>query len=208
VLDRLMADPELAPRLHVLDEHTAWFQPDDAPWIEARLIHHEILAAHSNGAQADLPSSLRWHGDEIGSRTALPSLYVTGTLRRIAEAHNGRWQLTPESVQRATALGSDPLGIISQLEQMTGGPLPDGWEKRLKSWGKHYGDGQTAQVRLLRLRQQDALEELRRADPDLHRWLRPLPGMRDLAVVNETHWEDVVALLASWGVEIAPDRWW
>jgi len=208
VLAQLLADPELAPRLHTLGERTAWFLPDDATAIEEGLRRHQMLAAHSHGAEADLPNSLIWHEDELDSRTALPSLYVTGVLRHIAEARNGRWQLTPESVRRATDLGTDPLEIISQLQEMTGSALPEPWEKRLKSWGKHFGAGQTAQVRLLRLKKYGALDELRRADPDLHRWLRPLPGMQDLAVVHESHWDETLKLLTSWGVEVAADRWW
>ena len=207
-LEQLLADPELAPRLHPLGERTAWFLPGDAASIEEGLRRHQMLAAHSHGAEADLPNSLVWHDDELDSRTALPSLYVTGVLRHIAESRNGRWQLTPKSVRRAADLGTDPLAIISQLQEMTGGALPEPWEKRLKSWGNHFGEGQTAHVRLLRLQKHGALAELRRADPALRRWLRPLPGMQDLAVVHESHWDEILRLLASWGVEVATDSWW
>lgn len=208
LLRRFLEDEELSGYLHALDDRTAWLRPQDAEAVQRRLRALDVLPAFSKGAQSDLPRSLRWQDGELEPRTSLPSLYVTGALRRMAEQRNGRWALSPESVQTAVALGLDPVDIIAELERMTGRALPDGWDKRIKSWGKHYGDGQVAQVRLLRMPREDALEELRNADAQLHRWLRPLPHTSNLAVVNETHWKEVVELLASWGVEVETDRWW
>lgn len=208
LLSHLLEDEVLGRYLHPLDARSAWLHSQDADAVQQRLRERKVLPAFSKGAQSDLPRSLRWKDGELEPRTALPSLYVTGALRRIAEQRNGRWALTPNSVQTAVKLGLDPVDIIVELKRMTGDDLPDGWEKRIKSWGKYYGDGQVAHVRLLRMPRQDALEELRRADAQLHRWLRPLPHTSDLAVVNETHWEEVITLLASWGVEVETDRWW
>ncbi len=208
LLDQLTSDPELSQCLHPLNDRTAWFRPEDTQQIEKRLFDHEILVAQSRGAQADLPNSLRWQDNELMPRAALPSLYVTGQLRRIAEARDGRWALTPESIQAAIVTGSDSLKIIAELEEMTGSDLSDDWKKRLKSWGGYFGNGETAEVRLLHLKRKDALDELRNADADLHRWLRPLAGDGNLAVVNQAHWQEVLELLATWGVEIEPDHWW
>ncbi|MGC9523434.1 MAG: helicase-associated domain-containing protein [Anaerolineae bacterium] len=207
-LDELLADPVLVDRLHPLGDRIAWLHPDDAQAVEARLLELDMLPAHSKGPEADLRESLRWREEELEPRAAVPSLYVTGTLRRVAEADNGRWRVTPQTVGNAATLGIDPLDIIEMLEKMTGQPLSEEWEKRLKAWGRIYGDGQVARIHLLRLPRPEALAELRKADDRLHRWLRPLPGTSDLAVISEGHWEEVSEALSSWGVELQRDRWW
>ncbi|MGC9467233.1 MAG: helicase-associated domain-containing protein [Anaerolineae bacterium] len=208
LLDGLLEDEVLRDHLHRLDDTIAWLRPEDIEKVENRLFELEILAARSKGPKEDLPNSLRWKADDLETRSALPSLYVTGTLRRIAEPNQERWQITPETLEKAITLGADPLEIIEMLEAMTGRPLPEDWTRRIKAWSKYYGDSQTAQVRLLRLARPEALEELRNADDQLRRWLRPLPGAGDLAVVDEAHWEGAVELLASWGVEVTSERWW
>ncbi|MGC9349090.1 MAG: helicase-associated domain-containing protein [Anaerolineae bacterium] len=208
LMDRLLEDPELQSCLHPLDDHTAWLYVADAGRAEARLAALEMLAAHSQGPEADLPDSLRWNDGELVPRAPLPSLFVSATVRRFAEADDEHWKLTPQSVQAAVSLGMEPLEIIGTLERMTGATLPEVWERRLKAWGSHYGDGKAAQVRLLCLEREGALRELRQADSKLRRWLRPLPDSDNLAVVEDARWENVVELLASLGVEIEEARWW
>ncbi|MCU0519676.1 MAG: helicase-associated domain-containing protein [Anaerolineae bacterium] len=207
-LTALLDDPQLGQHLHRIDDRSAWFVPEDTDLVRQRLQAHELLPAVSHGAQADLPNSMRWRDGELESRTALPSLYVSAALARFAEPHGNRWRLTPQSIQAAAALGTPPLEVIARLKMLTGAPPPDGLEKLVKAWGKHFGDGQTSQVRLLHLKRNEALAELRAADPALHRWLRPLPGLESLAIVNEAHWSEVMALLDSWGVEVASEHWW
>jgi len=63
-------------------------------------------------------------------------------------------------------------------------------------------------VKLLHLKSAQALQELRRMDRRLSRWLRPLPKAEGIAVVNEKNWEEVQALLAEWGVVVQEARWW
>ncbi|MBN1247970.1 MAG: helicase-associated domain-containing protein [Anaerolineae bacterium] len=208
LLERLLGDTILGPCLHRASDSIAWLHPDDWETVQARLMALEILPAHSQGPDADLRNSLRWHDQELEARSAVPSVYVTGSLQRIAESHNGRWRLTAESTERATTLGLDVIAIQSMLEEMTGTRLPDAWEKRLKAWGNYFGSGHVGEVRLLRLDREGALEELRKADHQLHRWLRPLPGAPDLAIVDESHWDDARALLDSWGIAVTTERWW
>lgn len=208
LLERLLDDTQVKQYVHRLDDRTAWIWPADIDRVEARLFELGDLPAHSRGPVNDLDHSLCWHDGGLQPRAPLPSLYVTGSLRRFAEPNNGRWQLTPETVQGAVSRGLDPLEMIELLETMTGESLPEIWYQRLKAWGNHFGDGSVAHVRLLRLKRAGALYELREADEQLHRWLRPLPGTTDLAIINETHWDEVVELLQAWGIEIENDRWW
>ena len=214
-LRALASDKVLKRYLHVLDDKTAWFRAKDAAKVAARLNTLTILPAYSQGREADLPRSLQWQDNALHPRRPLPSLYVTGTLRRMAEpvAADGvtsatGWQLTPQTIQSAVATGMDIPSIITLLEEMTGMPLPGEWEKYLKAWGKHYGDGDIASVKLLHLEDAQTLQELRRADRRLSRWLRPLPKSEGLAVVNEQNWAETQALLAEWGVVITESKWW
>lgn len=204
----LLDVPELRSLLHPIDERTAWFLPDGLDRVQQTLLDLELLPATSRGAQADLPNSMRWQGVELEPRTASPSLYVTGMLMCFAEPNGRRWLLTPESIEKASTSGYTPAKIAATLQTLTGSALPADVEKRIMAWGRHFGTGQTAQVRLLRLKRSESLGELRAAEPLLHRWLRPLPGTENLAIVNEAHWDEVSALLASWGVDVVSEHWW
>jgi len=208
LLAQLLADERLRRLLHQLDDRTVWFRVSKLEEVQAQLRALELLPAYSAGLEADVAHSLQWAGDDLVPCVTLPSLYVSGMLSRIAEACNGRWTLTPASVRMATSLGIGPLEIIALLEKMTGAPLSDDWTKRIKSWGNHFGAGTTAQARLLRLERQEALAELRRADARLRRWLHPLPEATNIAAVDVNHWDDVIDLLTSWGVEITSGPWW
>lgn len=204
----LLDVPELRSLLHPTDERTAWFLPNELNRVQQCLLDLELLPAASQGAQADLPNSMRWQGVELEPRTASLSLYVTGVLMRFAEPNGRRWLLTPKSIEKASTSGYTPSEIVATLKTLTGSALPADVEKHIVAWGKHFGTGQTAQVRLLRLKRSESLGELRAAEPLLHRWLRPLPGTENLAIVNEAHWDEVRALLASWGVDVVSERWW
>ncbi|MBN2005296.1 MAG: helicase-associated domain-containing protein [Anaerolineae bacterium] len=207
LLDQLLADSVLNRYLHRLDDRTAWAHFKHMPHIEKQLAALELLPAHSHGLQADLPHSLCWHAGRLQSRQPLPSLYVTGTIRRIAEPVGEEWQLTQSTTRAAITAGMTVPDILALLEQMTGEPVALEWEKQLKAWGKHYGDAQVARVTLLRL-DEKAIAELRRADRDLSRWLRPLPHATGMVVVGEEHWDAVKTRLAEWGVVVEDAPWW
>ena len=207
-LERLLNDKATGRLLHRLDAHTAWLRAKDTAKLEAYLQRQEMLPAYSQGPEADLPRSLRWDQDALRPRHPMPSLYVTGTLRRVAEQHGDRWELTRQSLRVAVAAGVDVPAVIALVEQMTGVPLTPEWEKQLKAWGNHYGDAQMASVILFRLESDEALQELRRADRRLSRWIRPLPHAAGLGVVDAKHYDEVQALLAEWGIAIEDKAWW
>jgi hypothetical protein len=208
LLERLLDDARLKGLLQPLGEQTAYVSAAAAQKVERRLWELELLPAVSQGPEADLPHSLRWQDGHLVSRIPLPSLYVTGTVRRFAAERDGGWELTAESVRAAGRSGMTAPEVVALLEEMTGRSLPDEWEKRVKAWMAHYGEAQTAEVRLLRLESAEVLEELRSSDRHLSRWLRPLTKKGNLAVVNEKHWDEVLELLAEWGVTVGEGRWW
>ncbi|MFP4394003.1 MAG: helicase-associated domain-containing protein [Anaerolineales bacterium] len=208
ILEMLLKDEKIHLYLNRLDERTAWTPSAKAAKVRERLWELEYLPTVSHGPEKDLPRSLQWDDNVLRPRHPLPSLYVTGTMRRIADEVDGHWELTSDSVETAAAMGMDVPDIIALLERMTGESMSADWEKRLKAWGKHFGAGEYAHLLLLRMDSAKALEELRSADRRLHRWLRPLVKESGLAVVNEKHWDEVQERLAEWGVDIKENRWW
>ncbi len=208
MLDRLLNEKTTGSLLRRLDAHTAWLRAKDTAKLESYLQQQEMLPAYSQGPEADLPHSLRWDQDVLRPRHPMPSLYVTGTLRRMAAQNSGHWELTRQSVRAAVAAGMDIPAIIALLAQMTGAPLTTEWQKQLKAWGSHFGDAQTASVILLRLESDDALQELRRADRRLSRWIKPLPQAAGLGIVDEKHWEEIQTVLAEWGIDVKAEHWW
>lgn len=207
-LEQLLGDAILRRYLHRMDDHTAWISNEHTAKVEQRLWMLEMLPTYSQGPETDLPHSLRWKGERLTPRHPMPSLYVTGTMRRIAEPGEGGWQVTPQTVRAAVATGLTIPDILALLEKMTGGPLSPEWEKQLKAWGNHFGAAQSAQVLLLRLESTAALQELRHADRRLSRWLRPLPQGEGIAIINEKHWDEVRDILAEWGVPVTEAPWW
>lgn len=209
LLEDLLQDPQLSRYLHPLDERTAWVRTQEAHEVEEALWEAQLLPAFSHGPEADLPNSLVWEDGRLYSRSLLPSLYVVGTVRRIATEEAGAWKLTLPAVRAAVKTGLTVPEIVALVEKMIGEPLPAEWAKQLKAWGGHFGQGQMARATLLRLENEEALRELRRADSRLRRWLHPLPGAEAaLAVVEEPHWDDVCAILEEWGVPIVEQNWW
>ncbi|MEJ5309202.1 MAG: helicase-associated domain-containing protein [Anaerolineae bacterium] len=208
MLDRLLNDKATGKLLHRLDAHTAWLRAKDTAKLEAHLQQQEMLPAYSQGPEADLPRSLRWDQDTLRPRHPMPSLYVTGTLRRIAVQHGDHWELTRQSLRTAVATGMDVPAVIALLEQMTGAPLSPEWQKQLKAWGSHYGDAQIASAILLHLESDDALRELLRTDRRLGRWIKPLPHAPGLGVIDAKHYDEVLALLGEWGIAVEDKPWW
>ncbi len=208
ILEQLLADAILRRYLHRMDDHTAWLNSDHTAKVEQRLWMLEMLPTYSQGPETDLPHSLRWKEEHLAPRHPMPSLYVTGTIRRIAAPCDGGWQLTPQTVRAAVATGMPIPDMIALLEKMTGAPLSPEWQKQLKAWGSHFGAAQLAQVLLLRLESAEALQELRHADRRLSRWLRPLPQGEGVAIVNEAHWDEAREILAEWGVAVTETPWW
>lgn len=208
ILERVLEEPRLRDRLVRLDERAAWVPSEEAERVQRRLRSLELLPAVSRGPEADLPDSLRWDDGLLWPRKGLPSIYVTGTLRRFAEEEEGAWRLTQCSVRSAVNAGLEVPDLIERLEAMAGHALPEEWQKRLRVWGAHYGNARAAEVHLLRFESAESLEELREVDRRLRRWLKPLNGAAQLAVVEDKRWEAVVAALEEWGVPIEEGRFW
>ncbi|MDF1514291.1 MAG: helicase-associated domain-containing protein, partial [Anaerolineae bacterium] len=190
LMEKLLQDAVIRRILHPLNDITAWLKRKDTAALEKRLHLLEMLPAHSFAGEIDLSNSLGWDGDELVSRSPLPSFYVTGKITLIAKqvvnaGSSPRWQLTTQSIRQAVTNGLPIKEILNLLENMTGAPLPPAWDKTLKAWGKYFGDGYTALVRVVHLESEQVLQELRESDRDLRKWLQPLTESGSLAVVKQ-----------------------
>jgi len=146
---------------------------------------------------------------------AVPSLYVFGHLFPIADripaqdaaeredGRGGSWQITPESVRRASAAGLTAPAIIASLETLALGGAPAELQTRIKAWSKYYGDAVVQTLTLVQFRDQETLNELR-ADPVLARYIRPFkPDAKSgLAVVKPGDVAALHALLAERGINL------
>jgi hypothetical protein len=213
ILDTLLQDAVVRRILHRLDANTGWIQRKDAGKLEKRLKMLNMLPSHSVSFEVDLKNCLRWEGEQLVSRSPLPSLYVIGTMQQIAESAPqskplSRWDLTENSVRHACENGYETIDIIKMIEKMTGESVSSQWQKRIKAWGNYYGESYTAQVRLIRFESQLVLQELRSLDPRLEEWLQPLTQSEAIAVVNQVDLEKILELLASYGIPLREEEWW
>lgn len=207
-LEQLLADTVLKGLLQRVDAHTALANAQHLPKLRERLWELQILPAISKGPEADLPHSLLWEDEEgrLLPRTSPPSLYVSSLVSQFAMAEGSGWRLTPASVREAAQRGFSAPEMLAQIERLTGTvPSPE-WQKRLKAWSRHYGDARLRQVYLLRLENAETLADLRSSDRQLSRWLRPLEENNALAIVDERHLDEVLALLTALGVNVTTER--
>lgn len=132
-----------------------------------------------------------------------PSLYVHGALQPFVEPAEEGWRITPASVARAAAGGTDAAAILTQLASMATGPLPAELQAHIKAWSKHYGSASIAAVTLVQFRDQATLDELRR-DPELAGVLKPFHPAAELglASIAPEKIELVRQLLVARGVDV------
>ena len=135
---------------------------------------------------------------------AVPSLFLTGRLARIAEqdAH-GVWRLTPASVNRA---GSGRSAILVPVGR-SGEAAPRRVARTpllptIKRWGGYYGKATIATVTLLEFESKAHLADVL-AQPALQGRLTPFAaGDRALATTPTDQLAEVRQLLADLGVTI------
>ncbi len=172
--------------------------------VERALLAASELPERSARADAAQPGSIIVTDDgTVRPAQPAPSLYVHGALQPFTEWIENGWRITPASISRAAANGTDAAAILAQLASMAAAPIPSGLQGRIKTWSKHYGSASIATVTLVQLRDQDTLDELLR-DPELARVLKPFaPAAKlGLASIAADKVEHVRTLLAARGVEV------
>ncbi len=186
-LDALYADERVSSLLGRRMGPTAAFTSHtNLRALHDRLIALERIPATSEGDDADATEQLTLDDDgHICFVQALPSVFVTGAVRRFADdGSDGTLRLTRESLRRGAKLGLEADQVISRLDQASGGDVPAAVQAFVRRWAKNWGSGSLQDVTLLQVESSDVLQDLL-ADPELRPDLTPLPGSAVHAVVRK-----------------------
>ena len=140
---------------------------------------------------------------ELAARA--PNIYAYGAVAAFVEWEDARHaRITPGSVRAAVEAGVAVPDILERLKSVQRGDLPPGLARRIKAWGKYYGDARGGAISLIEFRDDAARTELL-ADPELRPYLtRFNAGARPLAAVRAGDFERVRALLAERGIDVKP----
>ncbi|MFO7631489.1 MAG: helicase-associated domain-containing protein [Caldilinea sp.] len=135
---------------------------------------------------------------------AVPNLFLTGRLARIAEQdQQGVWRLTPATV-RWRGHGREAMqAILNELGRLHRGALPDSVVADVKRWGGYYGQVAIATITLLEFESKAHLADAR-THPALQKLLTPfVAGDRALAVIQTEQIAEAQRILAELGVTIS-----
>lgn len=203
--DALLAQPGLRDAIVKRIGPTAvLLHADKVDQVERLLLAADELPARTTRPEDARRASITVAADGcISFVHAAPSLYVYGHLHPFADHSPAGWQVTAESVRRASGAGQGATAIIAALETLALGGVPDALQAHIKAWGEYYGDANVQTVTLMQFRDQDALNELR-GDPILARYLKLFkPEARlGLATIKPGDLAAVQALLAERGIEL------
>jgi hypothetical protein len=203
-LDELLGNPALAPKLGRRVGHQVAL-PVQEPKETLKILQEAgWLPVITPANQTDPPASLV--ADEHGDVTLLhrtPSVYVYQSIEAFAEPVDA-WhsRITPASVAAATQRHMTVPAMLTQLKGVHRGEVPEPLVRRIKAWGKYFGDARLGTLTLVEFRDEKARSELL-ADPELKPYLTRFDaGDRPLALVRSQALERVQELLAERGVEI------
>ncbi len=154
--------------------------------LHDRLLSLERIPATSEGDDADATKQLTLDDDgHIDFVQALPSVFVTGAVRRFADdGSDGALRLTRESLRRGAKLGLEADEVLRRLDQASIGDVPADVQAFVRRWAKNWGSGSLQDVTLLQVESADVLQDLL-ADPELRPDLTPLPGSAVHAIVRQ-----------------------
>ena len=136
--------------------------------------------------------------------TRAPSLYLHGHLAAIADPIDDlHYEITAETIERATRSGLTAPQIIERLAAVHRGPLPDRLVRRIRAWAKYFGDAAIEEMTLLQVRDEKTLSELL-ADPELAPLIKPFAPAKTkaLARVQEKDLDTLRALLSERGIDL------
>lgn len=139
----------------------------------------------------------------IAFREALPNIFLLAKVEPFCEQNSdGAWQVTAAAVANAVRSGWTGLSILDMLRSLHIGPLPAGFDLKVKAWAGHFGTVRQQTMTILRFDSSKILEELM-ANPEVGPLLKsflPRESFSTLAMVEPKDAERLHMLLQERGV--------
>jgi hypothetical protein len=205
VIDRLAENSQTASAIAArpLAELAVLKNKKVIPQVVAALLAADILPVVSSRALVEPGSVAVSDTGEISFTCRTPSLYLHGHLAAFAEREESGYRITPASVARAAVTGLTAPEIISRLQAVHSGSVPELLMRRIRAWSRHYGSATLEQVILFQVRDADTLAELM-DDPEVGPLLAPFtpPDTRALARVRPADLAKLRSLLAERGIDL------
>jgi hypothetical protein len=143
-------------------------------------------------------------GIPIEFAVALPSIYLLEQIDLFSSSdERGNLHLTPASIQHALDHGLSIQDILERLRALHRGQIHPTVERQLRAWGHYYGDAAIERMTLIQIQDAKTLNELL-DEPEIRARLRPFvpDPERALALVVADHADELLALLAQYGVTV------
>lgn len=205
LLNRLLAEPGTANLLaRPVADDVALVSPKKQAGLVEALMAQSLLPAVSGADPQAADRSVFVQADGVIEPIhAVPSLHLRGRLAQLAEeGAAGRWRLTPASVRRAGGSKRKVLQILTELEKLHRGKLPEPVAVMVKKWGGYYGRAAVETLTLIEFSSREIVAELL-GHPRLKDYLTPFAtNDRALVVVAPAHLEQVKNELADLGIVI------
>jgi hypothetical protein len=205
LLQRLLTVPAVEAKLaRKVTPTIAFVMPDRATALTTALFAQGILPTSADADPSHTDNDVLVQPDgAITPVHAVPSIFLTGRLARIAELDTeGVWRLTPAAVQRHGQGREAVQALLNELGRLQRGSLPESVVADIKRWGGFYGKVGVATLTLLEFESKLHLADVC-AHPALHEWLTVFPaGERALALAPSDRLAAIEAVLAELGVAI------
>lgn len=204
-LDALIADGDVAPLLgRRVTPTMATVSVANLTALYRRLLEQGQLPALSEGGDEVAAPSLVIAADGvIAFHDPVPSMYVLRAVQPFVDGTPPEpTRLTPESLRRAAKAGMTAEQILRVLQANSAGSLPSAVETLVQRWAKDWGRGALVNVTLLQIEQAATLAGLL-DDPDIKRYLTPVPGAPALALIRPDGVDAVRAALAALGIDLS-----
>jgi len=133
-------------------------------------------------ADAARPSLTAGEDGQLHFATPLPSIYLFEQIAPFTgQDEQERYFVTQSAVQRAVEQGLNVQEILSRLQTLHVGPLPQQLAVKIRAWGHYYGDVAMETVTLIQIQDQETLQELL-AEPGVKEILQPFAPSKDKAL--------------------------
>lgn len=208
LLDRLMADPALAPLLGRRIAPTAALIAGGKTALQQvqRALQSGSLLPAVTPPPAELPALTIEPDGHVRFRHRVPDIFLRHRLLPFCEARGDGLYLTRRAVGKAITEGWTAESIVAALQPLHQGPLNAALVTQIKTWGGYYGNASIKHVTLLELKNDEVLRELA-DDPIIGPLIVPFQPSGALAIIREEDMDRLREVLEERGMEVESPRW-